>query len=326
MVRGGDVVSDQEHRLPRLGTISQISRMHTDVINRLRRIGYAVRRSPAGEARAGRGGKGRRPATRTRLLPEVEQGAEASIFSCGWSLIAGSSYDFDGQRRGPEPWVLLQYTLSGGGILRRGGREQACGPGTLLVLPMPDRHRYWLPRGGSWEFAYASLRGAAPLRACARLLAMRGPVLTNEDETPLVHSLLSTVCDCLAADDLGPHAISERGYALAMRMLERADASDGRRALPEAYAALEAWCRQRVAGLTVATLARHLGITREHLSRRFLRDCGCSPGRFLGELRQEAALAALRSGATLAEAAQRAGLRTQVGLRRALRRNLGWSP
>jgi AraC-like DNA-binding protein len=211
-------------------------------------------------------------------------------------------------------------------MLRRGGQEYLCAAGTVMVLPMPDRHRYWLPRGGTWEYAYASLRGAAPLRACAQLLAGRGPVLQLHDDAPLAQTVLTTVADCLVDEGLGPHAISERGYALAMRILELSDAGEERRHLPPDFADIEVWCRSHVQGLSVADLAKHLGQSREHLTRQFTRACARSPGRFLADLRLEIALKALRSGATLAEATVEAGLRSQAGLRRALRRQLGWAP
>lgn len=301
--------------------------MSIDVIARLRRIGYAVRRSPAGEARAGKGGRGRRPATRSRFLAEGEQGAEASIFSCGWSLIAGQTYDFDGSERGPEPWVLVQHTLSGMGQLQRDGRTWVCGPGSVLVLPMPDRHRYWLPSGGTWEFAYVSLRGAAPLRAAARLVSACGPVIGAGEDTALVQSLITVVADALS-EDLGPHALSERGYGLAMRLLEIADVAAQAVAppLPSPYDDLVAWCLPRLRGLAVADLARHCGQSREHFSRQFRMRCGLSPGRLLAQLRQAQALAVLRGGGGLAQAAEAAGLRSSQGLRRSLRRHLGWSP
>lgn len=296
-----------------------------DVIQRLRRLGYGVRRSPSGEARAGRGGRSVRPVTRQRLLPEVEQGAEAAVFSCGWSLEADRGYDFDGSERGPEPWVLVQYTLSGAGVLHRGGREWACLPGTLLVLPMPDRHRYRVAPASTWEFAYVSLRGAAPRRAAARFLAACGPVVALPSDHVAPVALLEVVADLLAKEAFTPHALSERGYGLAMRLLEWADQAQPS-ALPSPYHELAAWCQTRLAHVTVADCARRHGQSREHFSRCFRAVCGHSPGRFLAELRQSAALAALRAGATPTLAARAAGLRSVAGLQRALRRRLGWAP
>ena len=302
--------------------------MDTNVISRLRRLGYGVRRSPSGEARAGHGGRGARPGSRSRLLPEAEQGAEAAVFSCGWSLEADRRYDFAGDTRGPEPWILLQYTLSGAGELARDKATWRCDPGSLLVLPMPDSHRYRVAPGATWEFAYASLRGAAPRRAAARLLAARGPVVAVPPDHALVQGLLTLVAEVLAKETFTPHGLSERAYGLAMRLLECADAGDSLPSLvlPPPYTDLPHWCRSRLEGLDVAALAAHCQLSREHFSRHFRHICGISPGRFLSDLRQTVALTTLRAGGTPAHAMRAAGRRSVVGLQRALRRRLGWAP
>ena len=298
-----------------------------DVISRLRRAALAVRRSPTGEGRAGRGGRGWRPRTRDRLLGEADQAAEAAVFSLGHSLV-GDGYDFDGARRGEEPWVLLQYTLGGEGRLRRGGRELTCTPGTLLVLPVPDRHRYWLPAGGRWEFCYASLRGSAPRRAVARLLAAAGPVVALDDGEPAVSALAELVLAGLADPPPSPYALSAAAFSLAMHLLQVADRlALSELVLPAPFTDLPDWCRNRLARrgqLSVAELAARHGASREHFSRRFAAVCGRSPGRFLGELRHRAALAALHGGNGAATAAREAGLATASGLRRRLRREVGY--
>jgi AraC-like DNA-binding protein len=171
-----------------------------------------------------------------------------------------------------------------------------------------------------------SLRGAAPRRAVARFLAQCGPVQTLTSDSAMVSTLLGTVADLLGGDSASPHAISERAYAVAMRLLELADAAPEVAALPAPYADLPGWCRQRLPGLTVSDLAAHVGLSREHFSRHFRQVCGFGPGRWLSDLRQHAGLATLRGGGSLAQAAAEAGLANASVLRRALQRRLGWHP
>jgi len=156
-------------------------------------------------------------------------------------------------------------------------------------------------------------------------LAACGPVVALPSDHPAPIALLEVVADLLAKEAFTPHALSERGYSLAMRLLEWADQAQPA-PLPPPYHALTAWCQSRLAHVTVADCARRVGKSREHFSRCFRAACGRSPGRFLADLRQTAALAALRSGAEPAQAARAAGLRSVAGLQRALRRRLGWAP
>lgn len=93
---------------------------------------------------------------------------------------------------------------------------------------------------------------------------------------------------------------------------------------PGVARALDLARRRPECGLTA--LAKAAGLSAQGLDKAFRRELGETPGRVLRRLRLERAQRALASGATLAVAAETAGLATASGLCALLRRELGITP
>ena len=130
------------------------------------------------------------------------------------------------------------------------------------------------------------------------------------------------------AFELVVHLIRRRhGAALAQAVAAlfmagpQAGPSDRRvaRALAEMEASVET-------PLPLAEVARRAGATPRVLARRFARTLGETPGAVYLRLRLEAGRRALEAGASVAEAAQRAGYADASAFARAMRRTLGAAP
>lgn len=83
---------------------------------------------------------------------------------------------------------------------------------------------------------------------------------------------------------------------------------------------------RRRPGCGLLALARAAGLSAQGLDKAFRRELGETPGKVLRRLRLERAQRALTGGATLAVAAEAAGLATASGLCALLRRELGTTP
>jgi hypothetical protein len=81
-------------------------------------------------------------------------------------------------------FVLLQHTLAGEGRLTVDGRHFVVRPGRTMLLHFPADNRYWLPAGGSWEFAYLCLHGREVLRAWRSITDSRGPLVHLDPSSP----------------------------------------------------------------------------------------------------------------------------------------------
>jgi AraC-like DNA-binding protein len=78
--------------------------------------------------------------------------------------------------------------------------------------------------------------------------------------------------------------------------------------------------------LTVAQLAREAGLSRVHLTRAFAKSFGMPPHAYLNSVRLRAAMRALLSGSSLAEAATSAGFADQSHFNRRFRGSMGVPP
>jgi transcriptional regulator GlxA family with amidase domain len=77
---------------------------------------------------------------------------------------------------------------------------------------------------------------------------------------------------------------------------------------------------------SVTTMARRAAVSPRHLTRLFQDRLGTSPSRYVESIRIDAAKSALHGGATVTEAAQRAGFTSPEALRRSFVARLGVSP
>lgn len=90
----------------------------------------------------------RAPAARPVMLPRLGPSLHAMLTAAGYERCRDPRYDWHGLKRGREPFVLLQYTLSGGGLLEFEGQPYPVPPGSAMLLYFPHDNRYWLPKGG----------------------------------------------------------------------------------------------------------------------------------------------------------------------------------
>lgn len=78
--------------------------------------------------------------------------------------------------------------------------------------------------------------------------------------------------------------------------------------------------------LTVAALARRVGMSRPVFARRFVEQVGVSPGRYLTALRIARAAELLQGSGSLAEVAVQVGYTSEFAFNRAFKRLTGLAP
>lgn len=61
------------------------------------------------------------------------------------------------------PSFLLLYTLSGTGVLDKGGQRILLRPGECVLVDCMEHHHYFVPAGEKWEFLWAHFNGANSL-------------------------------------------------------------------------------------------------------------------------------------------------------------------
>jgi AraC family transcriptional regulator len=206
-------------------------------------------------------------------VPSLGVLAEAA----GYEQRRNELYSWDGLKRGTEPFLVIQHTILGEGRLDFGGARYRLNMGQTMLVTMPHAHRYWLERGGHWEYFWFVLSGREALRMAREVLAVAGPVLQPGPEG---EARLAGACHALLTGSLGPAQASVLGYqALAVLHDAAFAGSPGPRAtLAPELARVLAHVEGNLGGdLRVDTLAQVAGLSRAHFVRRFAAEVGMPP-------------------------------------------------
>ena len=246
---------------------------------------------------------------------------------CGYEKQRGADYDWDGRKRGTEPFTIFQYTISGAGRLAIGRDRHVIGPGQAMALIVPEDHRYWLEDGESWEFFWVSLRGAEALRLAERARVAAGATLEIAPETA---DRLAGLCLDLMREHHDPFRTSSLAYDFALGVLQAATGPGGAPGeTPEGVARLLAYLAANPGkSMSVTRMAEYAGLSRAHFSRLFAAATGETPADYLlhENLRYAARLMGGERTLSIREVAAQAGFSDANYFSKVFRRIFGVTP
>lgn len=255
-------------------------------------------------------------------VPSLGVVAEAA----GYEQRRNELYSWDGMKRGTEPFLVIQHTLLGEGRLDFGGARHRLMPGQTMLVTMPHAHRYWLERGGHWEYFWFILSGREALRLARDVLAVAGPVLQPAEDTA---TQLAWACHALLTRSLTPAQASVLGYqALALLHDVAFAGARPRTALAPELARVLAHVEANLGGdLRVDALAQVAGLSRAHFVRRFAAEVGLPPSDHVFARRMDRVERLLTaSEMKIAEIARATGFADANYLAKAFRRHRNLSP
>ena len=194
-------------------------------------------------------------------------------------------YLHHGRYRQREHHCLLKITLAGRGFFRDASGTHALPPGHAFLCRINDpATSYGYPEDAHepWDFLYCCFQGGASDAVVDEISARHGPIHI----LPLDHGPVRELLDWGHRAD--GHVIIDAAQGLRLvdglvaALLDR-----DRRQTPEDPAGR--LCRQALdmihaqvgERLGVADIARHLGVSREHLTRVFHDEIGIAPARYL---------------------------------------------
>lgn len=201
--------------------------------------------------------------------------------AAGYEQRRNEVYSWDGQKRGTTPFLVIQHTLLGEGRLDYAGTKYRLTPGETMLVTMPHAHRYWLERGGAWEYFWLLLSGREALRLAREILARAGPVL--RPDAAQVDRLAQACLTVLTPARLSAGEASAVAYQAMAALHDAAFAGTGAAAalppaLPAALARVTAFVEAHLAEpLPVDRLAGVAGMSRAHFVRQFTAALGLPP-------------------------------------------------
>jgi AraC family transcriptional regulator len=255
-------------------------------------------------------------------VPSLGVLAEAA----GYEQRRAELYSWDGLKRGTEPFLVIQHTILGEGRLDFAGARRRLGTGQTMLVTMPHAHRYWLERGGHWEYFWFVLSGREALRLARDILAVAGPVLQPGPEG---EARLAAACHALLIGDLSPAQGSVLGYQALAVLHDAAFAGAGPRAAlaPELARVLGHVDANLGGDLRVDALANVAGLSRAHFVRRFAAEVGVPPSTHVLARRMDRVERLLTaSEMKIGDIARATGFADANYLAKAFRRHRGLSP
>jgi AraC family transcriptional regulator len=265
---------------------------------------------------------------RSLSLPRSAAPLHCMGVSAGYEQRRNEVYSWDGLKRGTAPFLVIQHTTLGEGRLDFAGAQHRLKPGSTMLVTMPHAHRYWLERGGHWEYFWLLLNGREALRLAREIIDHAGPVLKLSPAQ--VDRLAGACLSMLTLRDPAPGEASSAAYA-AMTSLH--DSVFGSRPAPErevptAIGRVLAHIDAQLAGpLPVERLAAIAGMSRAHFVRSFSAVMGHGPAEHVLEKRLERVeRLLLASEMGVAEIAEATGFADGNYLAKVLRRRRGMAP
>lgn len=265
---------------------------------------------------------------RVLTLPKSAVPLHCMAISAGYEQRRNEVYSWDGLQRGTAPFLVIQHTTVGEGRLDFAGVQHRLVPGQTMLLSMPHAHRYWLERGGHWEYFWMVLNGREALRLARELIDATGPVM--RPPTGVVDRIARACLTLIEQADITPGEVSATAYA-AMAALH--DGVFGVSAVPEpglppAIARVMAHVETNLGQpLQVERLARLAEMSRGHFVRQFSAAVGTPPSDFVLERRIERIeRLLLATDMSVVAIAQATGFADANYLAKAFRRKRGVAP
>ncbi|UXN75295.1 AraC family transcriptional regulator [Devosia sp. A8/3-2] len=176
----------------------------------------------------------------------------------------------------------------GEGRLDFAGVRHRLVPGQTMVLSLPHAHRYWLERGGHWEYFWMVLNGREALRLAREIIDAAGPVVTLP---PSIIDRLALACHTLIdKPGISPGEASSAAYGAMAALHDGVFGTDAAPdfTLPPAIARVVAYIDTNLnRALNVDRLATLAEMSRSHFVRQFTAATGLAPSTFVQERRIE---------------------------------------
>ena len=242
--------------------------------------------------------------------------------------ISSPRYRWSCQDRGDEPFVIIQWSLSGEGVYENGDGPIPVPADHAFVAVVPECSTYYYAPAQQepWIFAWINLYGSFACDLARKFQVEFGPVIPLSSRGSTAASLRRLLTLTAQATPPDRFRISLQAYAFLLEWWREASLPGG--GSETGLSRAIRFCREHFREpLGIKQIAHEAGVSREHFSRIFRDHTGQSPGAFLRGLRIDEAATLLReTSLPLREIAMRSGFYSSQHLMRTFQRLHGINP
>lgn len=242
--------------------------------------------------------------------------------------VSNSRYRWSCWDRGKNPFVILQWTLSGEGIFEgKRGRLRVPADHAFIAV-VPERSTYYYPpeQREPWVFSWLNFYGSVACDVFLKLQTEFGPVIPLASRGAAAASLRRLLAKGARSESSDRFQTSLQAYAFVLEWWREASLPTG--SPEDRLARALRFSREHFREpLGVKELAGEAGMSREHFSRIFTEWTGETPSGCLQRLRMNEATIFIRdTDLPLREIAMRSGFYSERHLMRTFQRVHGASP
>jgi AraC-like DNA-binding protein len=242
--------------------------------------------------------------------------------------VSSARYRWNCWDRGKNPFVILQWTLSGEGIFEgKQGRFRVPADYAFIAI-VPERSTYYYPPENRepWVFSWLNFYGSLACDLFLKFQAEFGPVIPIASRGAAAATLRRLLMRRARAESSDRFQTSLQAYAFVLEWWREASQPAG--SPEDRLARALRFSREHFREpLGVKELAGEAGMSREHFSRIFTERTGETPSACLERLRMNEAMIFIRdTDLPLREIAMRSGFYSERHLMRTFQRVRGLSP
>ena len=243
-------------------------------------------------------------------------------------VVVNSRYRWNCWDRGKNPFVLVQWTFSGQGIVEGEQGRHRVPPDHAFIAVVPERSSYYYPPEfrEPWVFSWLNFYGTLACDLFRKLKSEFGPVIPLASRGAAAASLRRLLNKGTRSEAADRFQTSLQAYAFVLEWWREASQPMG--SSHDRMARALRFSREHFREpLGVKELAGEAGMSREHFSRIFVERTGETPSACLQRLRMKEATIFIRdSDLPLREIAMRSGFYSERHLMRTFQRVHGFSP
>ncbi|MBL4702227.1 helix-turn-helix transcriptional regulator [bacterium AH-315-I18] len=265
-------------------------------------------------------------------IPILEQTALTpfwSIWTHGRQICPPhEKYYWNNLERGPHDNVTLQYNLRGSCKYVERGHQFTVNQGQAFLFSYMEDSHYYLPdqRDSTYECLWLNLKGAGLREHWQYLRQQFGSIVTITQQSS-IHRRIKQIIE-LSSPRLNtdPLEMATNIYGLVMMMTDEMRVR-WQKTEPPVDQAIEQILQHPTGTWSLKSVAANFDISREHLTRRFIKKVGISPGRYLTQQKFQRAVTLLtETNLPIQQVAEQAGIGTAHTLIRQIQTAYGMTP
>ncbi len=252
------------------------------------------------------------------------------LYDGGFEHRVLEKYDFDNRCRPDFGGYLFQCTLEGEGLFERNENIYHMTPGTGFLVKLPEHSRYWLEdeRKG-WRLGYLHFDGSAVEPFFTRIMELCNGVFRLREESRVIQALETMRRRIVLGSPLQKYEGGRLLYDFLCILLEEIEnpycAGEGKS--DYVNQAIQIMERDYANLSGVAELADRVGVSWEHFSRSFHHRMGCTPIKYLTDIRIQVSMnLLLNTHDNLNEIAELCGFTNGNYFNKVFRKNTGITP